>query len=174
MPLTSIETDESELQIEWVIYAPVVRVWETLTTPSYIGEWLGTVVSGSISSGSSFAIDHGDGYLCESTVVKSQALHALTYSWKFPDEPRTDVTWSLTHHGNSTSLTLTHSGLTDLVSSYRHGWPVHLTFFEGSALGTPLPWSVFWQIHSTIVYLDAPGRASALIDSPGGPEISNW
>lgn len=156
MPLVSVETDESELHVEWVINAPVVRAWEALTAPSHIGEWLGTVVSGSISSGSSFAIDHGDGYLCESTVEKFEVLSSLTYSWKFPDETGTDVAWSLTPHGDSTSLTLTHSGLTDLVSSYRDGWPVHLTFLEDSALGTPLPWSMFWQIHSTIVCLNAP------------------
>lgn len=157
MPLTSIETNESELQVEWVVDAPVVRAWEALTTPSRLGEWLGTVVAGSISPGSSFAIDHGDGYVCESTVVRCEALTALTCSWKFPDEPRTDVAWSLTPHGDGTSLTVTHSGLADLVSSYRAGWPVHLTFLEGSVLGTPLPWSMFWPIHSTIVRLNAPG-----------------
>src|SRR5699024_7870144 len=116
MPLTSIETDESELRLVWVIDAPVVRVWEALTTPSHISEWLGTIVSGSISSGSSFAIDHGDGYQCESTVVKSEVFRALTYSWKFPDEPRTDLTWSLSPCGDGTSLTLTHSGLAGLVT----------------------------------------------------------
>lgn len=157
MPLVSTETDESKLHVDWVIDAPVIRAWETLTAPSHIREWLGMVVSGSISSGSSFAIDHGDGYLCESTVVKCDVLSSLTYSWKFPDEPRTDVAWSMTPHVDGTRLTLTHSGLTDLVSSYRDGWLAHLTFLEGSALGTPLPWSMFWPIHATIVRLDSLG-----------------
>jgi uncharacterized protein YndB with AHSA1/START domain len=151
----SLETRESQLRVEWTINAPTARVWESLTTPSHLAQWLGKLVSGEISSESSFAVDHGDGYQCDSTVVECEPFRALSYSWKFPDEPHTELSWNLLSSDNRTTLTLTHSGLSELLTSYRDGWPVHLTFLEASTLGTPLPWTMFWHFHSTIAYLNA-------------------
>lgn len=46
-------------------------------------------------------------------------------------------------------LTLRHLGLGDLIDSYATGWLTHLSFFEASLAGTPLPWEQFWPLCET-------------------------
>ncbi len=141
--------------MEWDIHAPQEQVWQVLTTPNLLAEWLGTLTCGEVTANSSFMVEHGEGYRCESTVIESKVHENLTYSWKFSDEPRTNVSWTLTATGDETTLRLTHSGLGELTDSYRNGWITHLTFLEASALGAPLPWTTFWSLHSTIQHLNA-------------------
>ena len=155
MPLTLLQTGESQLTLEWSIDAPIARNWSVLTDPSYLSQWLGTLVHGAVSSEASFVVDHGDGYSCQSTVIEWETERALGYTWKFPDEPVTDVSWKLSPIDHGTKLTLTHSGLSNLRASYRDGWLVHLTYLEACALGTPLPTAMFWNLHSAFSYLNA-------------------
>jgi uncharacterized protein YndB with AHSA1/START domain len=142
--------------MSWAIDAPSARIWETLTAPSELPHWLGKVVGGAVSPGSSFVIDHGDGYVCESVVAEYSLYRTLAYSWKFPDEPRSDVSWTLSPGDSGVAIHLAHTGLRALVPAYRDGWMAHLTFLEASALWTPLPVSMFWQLHATIAHLNAP------------------
>lgn len=154
MPLRSLDTGPSTLVIEWDIHAPQEQVWQVLTTPNLLAEWLGTLTSGEVTANSSFTVEHGEGYHCESTVIASETPKTLIYSWEFPDEPCTNVSWTLTAMDDETTLRLTHSNLVELTDSYRDGWITHLTFLEASALGDPLPWSAFWPLHSTIQQLN--------------------
>lgn len=155
MPLTLLQTDESLLSLEWLVTASTARVWGQLTEPSYLEQWLGELVHGAVSSGASFIVDHGDGYQCSSSVVDCEVERTLRYSWKFPDEPATEVSWSLSSFDDGTKLRLTHSGLSKLLGSYRDGWLVHLTFLEASALGAPLPSTMFWNLYSTFAHINA-------------------
>lgn len=155
MPLTLLQTDESFLRLEWSVYASTSRAWGQLTESSYLKQWLGELVHGAVASGASFIVDHGDGYHCTSSVVDYEVERTLSYTWKFPDEPATKVSWSLSSFDGQTKLTLTHSGLSKLLASYRDGWLVHLTFLEASALGTPLPAKMFWNLHSTFAHINA-------------------
>lgn len=155
MPLTLLQTDESVLRLEWSVHASTARVWGQLTESCYLERWLGELVHGAVSSGASFIVDHGDGYQCSSSVVDCEVERTLSYTWKFPDEPATKVSWSLSSIDDQTKLTLTHSGLSKLLASYRDGWLVHLTFLEASALGTPLPAKMFWNLHSTFAHINA-------------------
>lgn len=155
MPLTLLQTDESLLRLEWSVYASTSRVWGQLTESSYLEQWLGKLVHGAVSSRGSFVVDHGDGYQCSSSVDDFEVERTLSYTWKFPDEPTTEVSWSLSSFDDVTKLTLTHSGLSKLLASYRDGWLVHLTFLEASALGVPLPAKMFWNLHSTFALINA-------------------
>lgn len=157
MPLTSIATTGGTLAMSWDIDASAERMWECLTVPADLGLWLGKLVSGSISSGQSFVIDHGDGYCCSSTVTRIVPERLLAYSWKFDDEPRTEVAWTLAPRDRSMTLVLEHTGLGDLAASYLTGWATHLTFLEGVALGSPLPDSMFWPLHGTLARLSTTG-----------------
>ena len=154
MPLTLLQTDESLLRLEWSVAASTARVWGQLTESFYLEQWLGELVDGAVSPGASFIVDHGDGYQCSSSVVDCEVERTLSYTWKFPDEPATEVSWSLSSFDDGTKLTLTHSGLSTLLASYRDGWAVHLTFLEASALGTPLPSKMFWNLHSTFAQIN--------------------
>lgn len=157
MPLASFDTTASALSMSWAIAASAEQVWRCLTEPADLALWLGELVTGSISSKQSFVIDHGEGYCCTSTVARFEPDRCLAYSWKFADEERTEVSWTLSPSDESTTLVLAHTGLDDLVASYLAGWVTHLTFLEGVALGSPLPASMFWPIHGTIARLNALG-----------------
>lgn len=98
--------------------------------------------------------------------------HSAELSWSFPDEPtsRIAVTVSTTEESEgrgpaavpeqnatapaaesqpSAMLILRHRGLGDLIDSYATGWLAHLSYFEASLAGTPLPQSQFWPLCAT-------------------------
>ena len=79
----------------------------------------------------------------------------LAFTWHFPDEPESVVALDLEPSATASELRLTHSALGDLVTSYRDGWCVHLSYLEAAALATPLPASMFWQLYGTIAQLNA-------------------
>lgn len=154
MPLLSSEASESQLRVIWVVDAPPADVWACLTSPPLLAQWLGNATAGEIAPGKSVTVDHGDGYLCESTVLEHVPRRALTYTWSFPDEPGSVVSWDLSCDDRVTSVRLAHTDIANMVASYRDGWITHLTFLEAAALGTPMPKAMFWQVHATIALLN--------------------
>lgn len=161
MPLTSFQMSHSQLRLEWSTDASAAQIWALLTEPGCLSQWLGELVSGTVSSGSSFVVDHGDGYRCESTVVEYVAERRLRHTWEFPGEHLSEVCWELRPDVRGTRLTLTHAGLEELLASYRDGWLVHLTYLEAAALGTPLATTMFWNLHSTFARLNAANDGSS-------------
>ncbi|MDF8264335.1 SRPBCC family protein [Luteipulveratus flavus] len=153
MPLVIADVVDNRVQMTWRVDAAPERVWQALTSPPGMAEWLGEVVSGAVAPDESFVVDHGDGHRCASTVTALVPGEALTYSWEFPDEPRSEVSWTLSPADEGTMLEVTHAGLGDLARSYRDGWTVHLTYLEASAHGVPLPSAMFWPLHATVVRL---------------------
>lgn len=153
MPLIQIdETDD--VSLTWRIEVPRVRVWQCLTDIDLIRQWLGEVVSGEVEAGADFAVDHGDGYVCRSTVLAWAEPSRLDFTWHFPEEPASNVRLELEGSGGLTDFRLSHSDLADLTESYRDGWCVHLSYLEAAALGTPLPLSMFWRLHRTVAKLN--------------------
>jgi uncharacterized protein YndB with AHSA1/START domain len=150
VPLIKID-ETGDVSLTWRIEVPRIRVWQCLTDPDLTRQWLGEVISGEVRAGSDFAVDHGDGYVCRSTVMSWAEPSRLDFTWHFPDEPASEVDLELEESDGSTDLRLTHSDLGDLRESYRTGWCVHLSYLEAAAHGTPLPPSMFWRLHATVV-----------------------
>jgi uncharacterized protein YndB with AHSA1/START domain len=149
-----IKTDETDsVSLTWRIEVPRIRVWQCLTDRGLIRQWLGGVISGEVRAGSDYAVDHGGGYVCRSTVVAWAEPSRLAFTWHFPDEPASKVELELAESGGFTDLRLTHSDLGDLTESYRNGWCVHLSYLEAAAHDTPLPPSMFWRLHGTVAQL---------------------
>lgn len=153
MPLIKIDGTD-DVSLTWRIEVPPARVWRCLTDTDLIGQWLGEVVNGRVEAGSDFAVDHGDGYVCRSTVTAWAEQSRLDFTWRFPDEPPSKVGLEVEELGGLADLRLRHSELADLTQSYRYGWCVHLIFLEAAALGTPLPPSMFWRLHSTVAQIN--------------------
>jgi uncharacterized protein YndB with AHSA1/START domain len=145
----------SDLALTWRIDVSRARLWDCLTDAGLVGQWLGEVVEGAIGEGADFVVDHGDNHRCRSTVMRYEKPSRLVLTWDFPREPASEVALQLEGSASVTELRLTHSSLGSLVSSYRDGWCVHLSYLEGAALGTPFPPSMFWPLHSTIARLNA-------------------
>ena len=153
MPLTAIHSGPADLTVDWELPAAAEQVWQALTQPALLETWLGTLTDGEIATDADFTVAHGAGYNCISRVSEFKPNAVLRYSWLFPDEPASDVTFTLSAAGDLTRVQLTHRGLADLVPSYRDGWIVHLTYLEAAVLGIPLPKQFFWQLHATVASL---------------------
>ncbi|WP_301537301.1 SRPBCC domain-containing protein [Brevibacterium sp.] len=128
MPLTSLQATNSLLSLEWTIAVSPTRTWSLLTEETHLKQWLGKLAQGTVAPEASFDVDHGDGYKCSSSVLDFETERALRYSWAFPDEPTSEVSWEVSPVPEGTKLKLDHSGLSDLIDSYRDGWLVHLTY----------------------------------------------
>ena len=138
MPLLRLETS-GDLRLAWRIDAPRTRIWQCVTDPDVLSQWLGRLVDGVVGAGSDFVVDHGQDYICRSTVLACIEPSRLAFTWNFPDEPESVVVFEIGESADCTEVLLTHSALGDLTTSYRDGWCVHLSYLEAAALATPLP-----------------------------------
>ena len=154
VPLLHAASDGHALTISWSLGAPATAVWEGLTNPLLLGQWLGRAEECTIEPGGGLVVDHGEGFRSRSAVCEVSAPVMLRVTWEFPDEPVSDLTFQLSGE-EQTTLTLSHRGLGPLTTSYRIGWIVHLTFLEAAVGGNPIPRSEFWRIHDTLQTLDA-------------------
>ncbi len=157
MPLTATKAGPADLNVHWELPVTTDRAWEALTMPALLDQWLGTVIEGEVTPGADFTVAHGEGYNCISRVSAFKPNAVLRYSWLFPDEPASEVSWALSPAADSTNLRLVHRGLAELVPSYRDGWITHLTYLEAAAVGTPLSKEFFWNLHATVKSLGRQG-----------------
>lgn len=102
------------------INAPTSEVWNALTNPDLIKEWLfGTKVISDWKVGTSILFTgnwQGTDYTDKGTILKFDIEKAFQYNyWSgfsgLPDSPEnySVITFALTPNGNTTMLTLTHS-----------------------------------------------------------------
>src|SRR5262245_30732218 len=101
----------SEVEKNITIAAPIDRVWEALTDPEAIGEWmLDEEVRVDLRPGGAYAFFDGQ-TTGEFTQIRPQTL--LEYTWRQSEWPSdyTDslVHWELQPDGNSTHIYLLHS-----------------------------------------------------------------
>lgn len=166
MPLLTSSRDADGIVLTWDLARPAAEVWQHLTSRQHLPHWLGQLVSGTLDEGRTVVVDHGEGYLCTSLVDRVEPGRALGMSWDFPDEPTSHLRVTLEasdveepaepseHPTEPTArgcrLTLRHTGLGDLGTSYLPGWITHLTFFEASLAGTHLPPEAFWPLCATL------------------------
>lgn len=146
MPFNSSEPGP-DVHIHWSLHRAAGAVFNHLTDPAKLPEWLGKPV---LVSGSEVRIDHGDGYICDSVILAldAEACH-VRLTWKFPDEPETVLSLTVQESAAGSQLVLHHEGLGDLRDSYESGWLTHLSYLEASLQGQPLPPGQFWNLHGT-------------------------
>lgn len=150
MPLADLSATPSDLRITWTVDADPRRVWAGLTDPDRLPEWLGRPTACELVPDGSVVVDHGDGYLCTSTVLEVEVGSRLALTWQFPDEPESALDVRLEATADGTQLLLEHTGLGELTTSYAPGWVTHLTFLEASLAGQPLPGGQFWNLYATL------------------------
>lgn len=152
VPLIRTLRDVDGLTVSWSLGHPADLVWRHLVDRGKLPQWLGLPLTWSCLEGGHVRIDHGEGYVCESLVKSVDPTgHRLEISWKFPDEHETAVAVGIEPAAaGAARLTLVHDGLAALLESYEPGWITHLTYFEASLDGTPLPPEQFWHLHDTL------------------------
>ena len=110
-----------EININVDIDAPPERVFQILTDPEDLKKYIGEnpVVEAEVGGEYSFGWEDGP-----QKILDIKANNKLSYSWEYPDEPDTVVTWRLEGSAGKTRLTLVHSGFAPdrNMEDYQIGW----------------------------------------------------
>ncbi len=114
-------------------------VWQMLTVPDRIVEWL---APGEIElrSGGAAKLDFTDsGTVIDSTVTTFEPLETLEYSWSSPGEPDRPVRWELADAEGGVQLTLK-LGIpaTEDIARSCAGWEAHLMMLLAAIEGVPI------------------------------------
>ncbi len=111
--MTALQDIAAEIRIE----APRERVWEVLTGEGLVEQWLGCLgyraEIGHVFHMQPDAAKRAAGDLTGATHCELLALEPprrMTFSWYYPETPKTIVTLSLVPHGTGTQVSLRHDG----------------------------------------------------------------
>jgi uncharacterized protein YndB with AHSA1/START domain len=113
-----------ELTKVYEIHATIEKVWQALTDPSLIKEWLGDKVVMDDTEGTNFELWGGSIHGTNTKVIKDKELDQDWYSdsdttWEEPSK----VVFTLEDLGESTKVTLTHTNIPDSeAASIDSGW----------------------------------------------------
>lgn len=113
MPLISrsIQRATDRVSLGWSMAVSPDRLWWGLTDADALAHWRGIPRSGSFLAGDCLSIEHADDYSCVSRILECEPEKMLGMTWKFPDEPLSQVLIELTEDGDGTGLLLMHDGL---------------------------------------------------------------
>lgn len=95
MSLIDYTVADGGVRLDWLLPCDRSHVWDHLTDLASLPEWLGEAQEGSFDAGSVIVVDHGEGYLCRSRVLRVDEATSLVMSWPFPDEPPSQVELTL-------------------------------------------------------------------------------
>ena len=130
----------------------VDEVWEALTAPNRIVDWLapGEI---ELKPGGAVQLNFTDsGIVIDSTVRAFEPLRVLEYSWSGPGEPDRPIRFDLEPVGAATALRLT-LGIPETEDAGRSaaGWAAHLDMLAAALAGVPIkfPFEVFKAARET-------------------------
>jgi uncharacterized protein YndB with AHSA1/START domain len=138
--------DTRTVRFERRLGFPPADVWAALTEPEQLGDWLATATV-DLRVGGHVSFDF-DGEVCHGEVLACEPPALLEYEWRFPDEHRSVVRWTLrpADDGRRTVLTLVHQLLTpDIATGYGAGWHAHLDQLAGHLAGDTPDWLERYQ-----------------------------
>lgn len=138
-----------EVHIERVLTAPPERVWQAISNPAEVSQWLAPAEITPGTGGKVSVFFDDDENVRDGEILTWDEGRTLEYQWIFKGEPPSILRFDLTPHPQGTLLTLRHRLLpTHLTNGYVHGWQAHLDRLEGSFSGEiPDFWERFehWQ-----------------------------
>jgi uncharacterized protein YndB with AHSA1/START domain len=128
-----------EARLERYLEHDQLKVWEMLTNPERMIDWL---APGEIElrKGGTASLNFSDsGIIINSIVTEFDPPRLLEYSWSGPNEPLRPVRWETKASGNGTSLSLT-LGCPDDEDIARScaGWEAHLMMLLAAVEGVPI------------------------------------
>jgi uncharacterized protein YndB with AHSA1/START domain len=127
---------QKEIKQTWQFDQSPQEVWEYLTKPELLEQWLGKTDFQPIEGRKfRFISPYGNDSFCE--VLEVKPFTRLSYSWQknsaMDNKPFTStVVWTLVPNENGTELQLVHNGFTSLEDSNAHnnGWTTCLKLLE--------------------------------------------
>ncbi len=128
-----------EGRLERTIEHEPQAVWQMLTDPAKLAEWLapGTL---ELRVGGAAKLNFTDsGTVIDSTLTAFEPLRLIEYSWSSPGEPTRPVRWELQPIEGGTRLTLTVSvPETEDIARACAGWEAHLMMLLAAIEGVPM------------------------------------
>jgi len=131
--------DTAVLRFERVLERPAGDVWDALTRPDRLRQWLADAAVDATEGGRVvLQFDNPPGYEVSGTVTRVDAPHVLEYTWTGPGEPDGTVKWQLIPAGDRCILLFTHTvhGHWDEAGTLA-AWHVHLALLATSLAGLP-------------------------------------
>jgi uncharacterized protein YndB with AHSA1/START domain len=142
---TDVITERLSVQREILIAASAQTVWELLTDPNKVTQWMGVTALFDLSPGGAYRIEVVPGQLATGEFILIDPPHRLahTWGWEIGDAAEvvpagsTIVEIELTAVGSDTVLTLTHEDLPGVrsVGSHSRGWAHYLERLAKTASG---------------------------------------
>jgi len=128
---------QKEIRKAWFFNHPAQVVWECLTRPDLLEQWLGaTDLQPIVGHKFRFVSPNGNDAYCE--VLEVNPVTKLSYSWqKRSVEDKkiytSTVMWTLIPKDNGTELQLVHNGFVaaEDLTGHDTGWDACLKKFEG-------------------------------------------
>jgi len=128
-----------------VVRARPDAVFKALTDPKEMDDWISSGAKVDLSLGGEYR--YGWSYEKEGKtlpngpekIIRFEPNRVLLTDWRYENEPRTMVEWKLEATGNSTRVTLTHSGFSDssLLADYMQGWTAFLCILKSKLENKP-------------------------------------
>jgi len=127
---------QKEIRKTWLFNHRPQKVWECLTQPEILEQWLGkTDLQPIVGHKFRFVSPNGNDAYCE--VLEVVPLSRLSYSWQkrsVNDNQlyNSTVVWTLAPSGDGTELHLVHSGFIAVkdLAGHDNGWDACLKKFE--------------------------------------------
>ena len=127
---------QNEIKKTWLFKQPPQMVWDYLTKPELLEQWLGkTDFQPKAGYKFRFISPYGNDSICE--VLEVKPYTRLAYSWQKnsdkDDKPfNSKVVWTLVPRENGTELQLVHNGFTilEVIPAHEKGWNICLKQFE--------------------------------------------
>ena len=123
-----------EARAEITMDAAPEAVFQTLTDPDLVRGWCGGEAEIEPAVGGRYSFGWEGGGPVE--ILDLAAPHRLAYSWSYPSEPESVVTWELEGSGGRTRVTIMHTGFGDRgVADYEAGWTGFLVTIRNQVEG---------------------------------------
>ena len=139
---TLVQTGEAyDLVFERHIARSVDKVWQALTVPERIGDWL-TDADVELKVGGLFRLRFPThDYAMEGRIVELDPPRRIAWTWPDEKHPDSIVRWELSPDGAGCRLILTQTGLRrPELPDVAAGWHAHLEGLPGAADGVNTPW----------------------------------
>lgn len=164
------DEEEQTITVSRSYRAPIVEVWDALTTPERVARWYGAVVGPQPRrAGDGFEVDLGGGMVRRAVLEECDAPSALTYTWWSGDDDPGLVRIRLDAIGDAeTRLTVQHDRLRPhRMLGYGGGWEHNLVSLA-AVVGAPAEPEVAGEVRGRRWELlrSHPLRMELSIDAP--------
>lgn len=132
--------DVNVITFQRELNAPPARVWEALTTEDGITSWLAVSARIDGRKGGNVRIKFDDDQEVSGAITQWDPTSRFAHTWVIDEANASEVEYTLESVGDTTQLTLVHTGLSDEMRiGYTPGWHTFMVRLEAHLKGEIVP-----------------------------------